>query len=136
MSSWEAEKFNPYNLDSIKIKIPLSKFRLHFMLFCCKMSIVEILRFYCHKSKNLVFCKICALGAHGIKNTGCSWFCDYNLCPFSCRGGINHFWWSQGFHSFKQSWNQSGGLMRTWKDFSTKYWALWVEPLAKLITAK
>ena len=36
------------------------------------------------------------------------------------------FWWSQGFNSFEQSWNQSGRLERTptWRDFSTKYFRL------------
>ena len=34
------------------------------------------------------------------------------------------FWWSQGFNSFKQGWNQSRGFIvriPTWSDFSTKY---------------
>ena len=40
----------------------------------------------------------------------CVCVCVY---PFSRGGGINPFWGSQGFYFFKQSWNQSGGLVRT-----------------------
>ena len=45
---------------------------------------------------------------------------------FSREGEIWLFWWLQMFNSFKQNWNQSGGLVSTppWKDFSTKYFRL------------